>query len=79
MSIDENFEATPAALPHEQLILDLGGYEGPLDVLLELARVQKVDLVRISILNLAEQYLAFIQHTNNLHLEITTDYLIITT
>src|SRR5271167_366297 len=76
MSIDENFEATPAALPHEQLILDLGGYEGPLDVLLELARVQKVDLVRISILNLAEQYLAFIQRARNLRLEIAADYLV---
>ncbi|HYB10953.1 MAG TPA: ScpA family protein [Alphaproteobacteria bacterium] len=76
MSIDENFEAAPAALPHEQLILDLGGYEGPLDVLLDLARLQKVDLVRISILNLAEQYLAFIQSARDLRLEIAADYLV---
>jgi segregation and condensation protein A len=76
MSGEENFEAASAVLPHEQLILDLGGYEGPLDVLLELARVQRVDLVRISILNLAEQYLAFIQRARELRLEVAADYLV---
>ena len=76
MSIEENFEAARAVLPHEQLILDLDGYEGPLDVLLELARVQKVDLVCISILDLAEQYLAFIQRASDLRLEIAADYLV---
>ncbi|HYB55508.1 MAG TPA: segregation/condensation protein A, partial [Alphaproteobacteria bacterium] len=54
MESEERFEDTqPLALPHEQLIVELGGYEGPLDMLLELARLQKVDLVHISILALA--------------------------
>ncbi len=44
----------------EQLVLDLDGYEGPIDLLLSLAREQKVDLAKISILALADQYLAFI-------------------
>ena len=52
-----DFEASPAV--GSTLMVDLDGYEGPLDVLLTLAREQKVDLRRISILQLAEQYLAF--------------------
>lgn len=58
------------------LMVDLEGYEGPLDVLLALAREQKVDLKRISILALAEQYLAFIQAARELQLEIAADYLV---
>ncbi len=58
------------------LILDLDGYEGPLDVLLTLARSQKVDLARISILQLAEQYLAFIGSARQLRLEIAAEYLV---
>ena len=57
-------------------MLDLDGYEGPIDMLLVLARQQKVDLARISILDLAEQYLAFIAAARRLNLEIAADYLV---
>jgi segregation and condensation protein A len=60
----------------ESLVVDLEGYEGPLDVLLALARVQKVDITRISILQLAEQYLAFISSARRLRLEVAADYLV---
>lgn len=56
--------------------VQLDGYEGPLDVLLTLARSQKVDLTQISILQLAEQYLDFIREAQNLKLEIAADYLV---
>jgi segregation and condensation protein A len=58
------------------LVLDLDGYEGPIDLLLALAREQKVDLARISILALADQYLAFIAAQRQLQLEIAADYLV---
>ncbi len=58
------------------LVLDLDGFEGPIDLLLKLAREQKVDLTKISILALAEQYLAFIMATPRLRLEIAADYLV---
>lgn len=58
------------------LVVDLDGYEGPLDLLLTLARSQKVDLHRISILALAEQYLAFIEEVRRLRLELAADYLV---
>jgi len=58
------------------LVLDLDGYEGPIDLLLALAREQKVDLARISILALADQYLAFIAAQRRLQLEIAADYLV---
>lgn len=60
----------------EVLILDLQGFEGPLDVLLMLARTQKVDLRRISILALVEQYLAFVQEARRLRLELAAEYLV---
>ena len=60
----------------ERLILDLDGFEGPLDVLLELARDQKVDIIKISILALAEQYLEFIRTAQGLRLELAADYLV---
>lgn len=59
-----------------QLVLDLDGYEGPIDVLLSLARDQKVDLAKISILALADQYLAFIAERRRLRLEVAADYLV---
>jgi segregation and condensation protein A len=59
-----------------QLVVDLEGFEGPLDVLLTLAREQKVDLTRLSILELANQYLAFIARARTLRLEIAADYLV---
>ncbi|MGB3809745.1 MAG: ScpA family protein [Parvibaculum sp.] len=65
-------EADPSA----SLIVDLDGYEGPLDVLLALARNQKVDLTRISILALAEQYLDFINRAHRMELDLAADYLV---
>jgi segregation and condensation protein A len=59
-----------------RLVVDLDGFEGPLDVLLALARTQKVDLARISILQLADQYLSFIERARDLRLEIAADYLV---
>src|SRR5437667_9841301 len=58
------------------LVLDLDGYEGPIDLLLALAREQKVDLAKLSILALADQYLAFIASQQRLRLEIAADYLV---
>ncbi len=71
-------DAEPVVPPPVEaaLIVDLDGYEGPLDVLLTLARDQKVDLRKISILQLAEQYLAFINAAARIHLEIAADYLV---
>jgi segregation and condensation protein A len=60
----------------ECLVVDVAGFEGPLDLLLELARDQKVDLAKISILALAEQYLTFIEAARRLRLEIAADYLV---
>jgi segregation and condensation protein A len=59
-----------------QLVLELDGYEGPIDLLLALARDQKVDLGKISILALADQYLDFIARQRQLRLEIAADYLV---
>jgi segregation and condensation protein A len=56
--------------------VDLDGFEGPLDLLLELARRQKVDLARISVLALAEQYLTFVEEARKLRLELAADYLV---
>lgn len=60
----------------EALIVDLDGYEGPLDLLLSLARVQKVDLMKISVLHLAEQYLDFVEQARGLRIELAADYLV---
>jgi segregation and condensation protein A len=60
----------------EAFILDVDGYEGPLDLLLDLARRQKVDLTKISILALVDQYLAFIDRVRELRIEIAADYLV---
>ena len=65
-----------AASEGERFTLDLDGWEGPLDLLLTLARSQKVDLAKISILALVEQYLAFIADAKKLRLEIAADYLV---
>lgn len=62
--------------PGEALIVDVGGFEGPLDLLLELARHHKIDLAQISILALAEQYLAFIEKARHMQIEIAADYLV---
>ena len=60
----------------EQLVLRLDGFEGPLDLLLDLARAQKVDLARISILALVEQYLAVIEGARRIRLELAADWLV---
>jgi segregation and condensation protein A len=60
----------------EQFIVDVSGFEGPIDMLLTLARDQKVDLKHISILALADQYLAFVAHARRINLELAADYLV---
>ncbi|MCF8468630.1 MAG: segregation/condensation protein A [Sneathiella sp.] len=77
-SFDEAGEKNPDVipLPTTSLLVDLDGYEGPLDVLLVLARDQKVDLLKISILQLAEQYISFIEQAHSLRLEVAADYLV---
>ena len=68
--------AASAAEDGEALIVDLDGYEGPLHVLLALARSQKVDLLQLSVLNLAEQYLAFVQQARRRRFSLAADYLV---
>lgn len=74
----DSFEDAPPreAAGDGQFLLDLDGYEGPIDVLLTLARDQKVDLTKISILDLADQYLAFVARARRLRLELAADYLV---
>jgi len=84
MKPDEPFEEPQAAPPADgiaavddtQFVLDLDGYEGPIDVLLTLAREQKVDLTKLSILDLADQYLEFVARARRLRLELAADYLV---
>ncbi len=66
----------PRRQPGDLLVVDVDGFEGPLDLLLCLAREQKVDLARISILSLAEQYLAFVEAARARRLEVAADYLV---
>jgi segregation and condensation protein A len=68
--------AASAAEDGEALIVDLEGYEGPLHVLLALARSQKVDLLQLSVLKLAEQYLAFVQQARRRRFSLAADYLV---
>src|SRR6186997_647073 len=72
------FETNCAAPVDDEpaLIVDVAGFEGPLDLLLTLARQQKVDLSKISILALADQYLAFIEEARKIRLELAADYLV---
>ncbi|MCV3737746.1 segregation/condensation protein A [Rhizobium sp. TRM96647] len=63
-------------LHEEGLVVDIAGFEGPLDLLLHLARTQKVDLSRISVLALVEQYLAFIERARQIRIELAADYLV---
>ncbi len=60
----------------EALIVDVDGFEGPLDLLLTLSRSQKVDLRRVSVLQLAEQYLGFVARAQSLRIELAADYLV---
>lgn len=68
------FETAPTA--EEALVIAVDGFEGPLDLLLNLARSQKVDIAKISILKLADQYLAFIESARGKNLELSADYLV---
>ena len=68
--------AGAAAEEGEGLIVDIDGYEGPLHVLLALARSQKVDLLKLSVLKLAEQYLAFVKEARRLRFSLAADYLV---
>jgi segregation and condensation protein A len=72
---DADFDVAPAT-SEPAFTVDLDGFEGPLDLLLELARRQRVDLARISILALAEQYLLFVEAARKLRLELAADYLV---
>jgi segregation and condensation protein A len=76
ISDDANFEFPEHGTDEPALVIDVEGFEGPLDLLLMLARQQKVDLAKISILALADQYLAFIEEARKLRLEIAADYLV---
>lgn len=78
MTADDSFESElgETATGEPALVVDVEGFEGPLDLLLTLARQQKVDLSKISILALADQYLAFIEAARKLRLELAADYLV---
>ncbi|HDL17117.1 MAG TPA: segregation/condensation protein A, partial [Rhizobiales bacterium] len=60
----------------QTFVVDIDGFEGPLDLLLALARDHKLDLAKLSILDLARQYLDFIEQARNLRLEVAADYLV---
>ena len=68
--------AVDRGLSEPELLIDVEGFEGPLDLLLHLARGQKVDLARISVLALARQYLEFIKQAKSLRLDLAADYLV---
>ncbi|MEY4965917.1 MAG: hypothetical protein RL274_1500 [Pseudomonadota bacterium] len=72
----DEFESTALANDDETLLITVDGFEGPLDLLLTLARNQKVDIARISILKLAEQFLEFVESAKKLNLELAADYLV---
>ncbi len=75
-AIFETEFAGAQATQEPALVVDVEGFEGPLDLLLALARQQKVDLAKISILALADQYLVFIEEARKLRLELAADYLV---
>jgi segregation and condensation protein A len=72
-----DFQAVEEAVEDgEALIIDIEGYEGPLHVLLAMARTQKVDLMKLSVLKLAEQYLAFVNQVRRVRFSLAADYLV---
>ena len=73
---DTRIDDVESRLATEALIVDVDGFEGPLDLLLTLSRTQKVDLRKISVLALAEQYLSFIDRAKTLRIELAADYLV---
>lgn len=78
MSFEDEQEEMSVAerMAAEALIVDVDGFEGPLDLLLTLSRTQKVDLRKISVLELAKQYLDFVERAKRLRLELAADYLV---
>lgn len=75
--VEDQFEAIePLVSADEALVVAVDGFEGPLDLLLSLARDQKVDLSKISVLMLADQYLLFIEQARRVNLELAADYLV---
>ena len=72
----EAFDSEPVVAPEDALVVNVDGFEGPLDLLLRLARDQKVDIARISVSRLADQYLEFIESAKRLNLELAADYLV---
>lgn len=79
--VSSDFEEDPPRMPadthdFDALLLDIDGYEGPIEVLLDLARNQKVDLAKVSILQLARQYLAFVERAKAFNLELAAEYLV---
>jgi len=77
-TVVDDFEADAPSIPisDQELMVDVGGFEGPLDVLLNLARSQKVDITQISILELADQYLVWVTRVRRTNLELAADYLV---
>lgn len=73
---EEDTLSVTERLAAEALIVDVDGFEGPLDLLLMLSRTQKVDLRKISVLQLARQYLAFVEKAKTLRIELAADYLV---
>lgn len=73
---DLDLDAVEAAPEADAFVVDLDGYEGPLHVLLALARTQKVDLLKLSITRLAEQYLAFVHEARRRNFSLAADYLV---
>tara|TARA_B100000686_G_scaffold355182_1_gene470750 strand:+ start:2766 stop:3575 length:810 start_codon:yes stop_codon:yes gene_type:complete len=78
LSSDNNFnaEAQFTEIESNNFHLDLNGFDGPIDLLLELAKKQKVDLLEVSVLDLAEQYISYIENAKRLNLEIAAEYLV---
>lgn len=75
--MDKLWQETPERATSEPaLVIDVSGFEGPLDLLLHLARAQKVDLAKISVLALAEQYLQFVETARQVRIELAADYLV---
>jgi len=74
--VNVHADPTTERLSAEALIIDVDGFEGPLDLLLMLSRTQKVDLRKISVLELAQQYLGFVEQAKVLRIELAADYLV---
>ena len=75
-TVESSETSVAERLAAEALIVDVDGFEGPLDLLLTLSRTQKVDLRKISVLQLAKQYLAFVERAKVLRFELAADYLV---